>query len=94
MYHNDSRRGFPEDIPVTWKQQVQAAVECQNAGARSRSAAKPQGRQRGFIGSRDDGEGARRAGITASDSHPMARCSVAPGTQESGSIKETLATLG
>ena len=24
---------FPEDIPVTWEQQVQAAVDCYNAGA-------------------------------------------------------------
>ena len=36
------------------------------------------GGQRGFIGCGDDGEGARCAGITASDSHPMAHCSVAP----------------
>jgi hypothetical protein len=36
------------------------------------------GDQRGFIGYGKDGEGARRAGITASDSHPMAYCSVPP----------------
>jgi uncharacterized protein (DUF849 family) len=36
------------------------------------------GEQRGFIGYGPDGEGARRAGVTASDSHPMAYCSVAP----------------
>jgi hypothetical protein len=36
------------------------------------------GAQRGSIGYGDDGEGARRRSITASDSHPMAYCSVAP----------------
>ena len=36
------------------------------------------GGQRGFVGYGDDGEGARRASITAPDSHPTAYGSVAP----------------
>ena len=34
------------DIPVTWKEQVQAAIDCQNAGATSVGGSRPRRKDR------------------------------------------------
>jgi hypothetical protein len=53
-------------------------LQCGQSFDNGSDTGTPVGGQKGFVGYGPDGTGALHAGVTASDSHPMAYCAVPP----------------